>query len=99
MSDSARPEVEAFRELESLVRRLGDELAGYRRRALLAEARLDAVEASGDAAVPPRLRDRLVELEQENASLRTRLEVATARSQGLLDRVHFLRQQVQSDGR
>ncbi len=34
-----RPEVIAFRELDTLVRNLSDQLAGYRRRALSAEAR------------------------------------------------------------
>lgn len=34
-----RPEVAAFRELDSLVRNLTEQLAGYRRRALTAEAR------------------------------------------------------------
>ena len=34
-----RPEIAAFRELETLVRNLSDQLAGFRRRALAAEAR------------------------------------------------------------
>ncbi len=34
-----RPESAAFRELDALVRNLGDQLAGFRRRALAAEAR------------------------------------------------------------
>ncbi len=34
-----RPEAAAFRELETLVRNLSDQLAGFRRRALAAEAR------------------------------------------------------------
>jgi chromosome segregation ATPase len=34
-----RPEAVAFRELDTLVRNLSDQLAGYRRRALSAEAR------------------------------------------------------------
>lgn len=34
-----RPEVAAFRELDALVRKLTEQLAGYRRRALAAEAR------------------------------------------------------------
>ena len=40
MSDNVRPEITAFRELETLVGRLADELAGFRRRALVAEARV-----------------------------------------------------------
>ncbi|HEX7980679.1 MAG TPA: hypothetical protein VF461_18895, partial [Gemmatimonadaceae bacterium] len=45
MSDSERPEITAFRDLEQIVRHLGDELAGFRRRALLAESRLRELES------------------------------------------------------
>lgn len=45
MSDSARPDLAAFRELEQLIRALGDEMAAWRRRAHEAEARLKASEA------------------------------------------------------
>src|SRR5215207_1908658 len=98
MSDSERPEVLAFRELEQLVRHLGDELAGFRRRALLAEARLRELE-SEDAQPEVRqqreLGDRLTQLEHENAILRGRLESATARTRQMLERVRFIRQQAQ----
>jgi hypothetical protein len=105
MSDNDRPEVEAYRELEKLVRQLGDELAAYRRRALLAEQRLaDAGLGTGPSPSgktvesdirPSRLRERVAELERENAVLRGRLEAASSRTRSMLDRVHFLRQQVQ----
>ena len=39
-----RPDLAAFRDLEVLVRHLSDQLAGYRRRALLAEARVRDLE-------------------------------------------------------
>jgi chromosome segregation ATPase len=39
-----RPDVAAFRELDTLVRNLSDQLAGFRRRALAAEARTKEVE-------------------------------------------------------
>ncbi|MFN8716343.1 MAG: hypothetical protein ACK50C_05055 [Gemmatimonadaceae bacterium] len=39
-----RPETVAFRELDTLVRNLSDQLAGYRRRALTAEARARELE-------------------------------------------------------
>lgn len=45
MSDSARPDLAAFRELEQLIRALGDEMAAWRRRAHEAESRLKANEA------------------------------------------------------
>jgi hypothetical protein len=101
MSDSVRPEIAAFRELETLVRRLADELAGFRRRALVAEARVRELE--GQAAQPTRqhqrhLADRVQHLEQENAVLRERLDLATTRASQMLDRVRFMRQQAQGGG-
>jgi hypothetical protein len=99
MSDSVRPEIVAFRELETLVRHLGDELAGFRRRALVAEARLRELEGSEVQPVVKqqrRLSERCTELEHENAALKGRLEAATARTRQLLDRVHFIRQQTQA---
>jgi uncharacterized phage protein gp47/JayE len=39
-----RPDIAAFRELDALVRGLSDQLAGYRRRALSAEARTRELE-------------------------------------------------------
>ncbi len=98
MSDNARPETIAFRELEQLVRHLGDELAGFRRRALLAESRLRELE--GPDAPPVRkqqraLSDRATQLEHENAVLRGRLDSATVRMRQMLDRVRFIRQQSQ----
>src|SRR5829696_6210658 len=101
MSDSARPEIVAFRELETLVRHLGDELAGFRRRALLAEARVRELEAQGTTPVvleKRELSDRVTELEHENAALRGRVEAATARTTQMLDRVRFIRQQAQGGG-
>lgn len=89
MSDSA-PDVKAFRELDGLVRHLGDELAGFRRRALQAEGRVRQLEDAGGASAAL---DRLAELERENADLRGRLRAAAERTQALLDRVRFLRQQ------
>jgi hypothetical protein len=98
MSDNERPETLAFRDLEQLVRHLGDELAGFRRRALLAEARLRELE-SEDAQPNVRQRrelgERVTQLEHENAVLRGRLDSATARTRQMLERVRFIRQQAQ----
>ncbi len=91
MSDSVRPETAAFAELEQLVKHLGDELASFRRRALLAEARLKTLESMGvKGVVSP---ERVHFLERENAGLTTRLETARTRTQQMIDRVRFLRQQ------
>ena len=87
-SDSERPEVIAFKELDHLVRHLGDELASFRRRALHAEARLKDLEGalpSGGKASG--------ELARENAELRAKLDAATTKTRQLLDRVRFVRQQ------
>ena len=91
MSDSVRPERAAFAELEQLVKHLGDELAAFRRRALQAEARLKSLETTGaKGVVSP---ERVQFLERENAGLTKRLEAARDRTQAMIERVRFLRQQ------
>lgn len=99
MSEHARPEIQAFRNLEALVRSLGEELAGFRDRALSAEERLRELDNTADDPDPPRVRERIRALEQENASLRKRLALATARTRSVLERVQFLRQQAQAEKR
>lgn len=91
MSDSVRPETAAFAELEQLVKHLGDELAAFRRRALQAEGRLKGLETTGSKGIVTP--ERVQYLERENAGLNTRLEAARARTQQMIDRVRFLRQQ------
>ncbi|HEY7897394.1 MAG TPA: hypothetical protein VIC03_03190 [Gemmatimonadaceae bacterium] len=92
MSDHVLPENPQFAQLSRLVRRLGEELASYRKRALSAEARLRTVEedAARVAGTSPR---RVLELERENADLNRRLTVARTRSEKMLARVRFLKQQ------
>jgi hypothetical protein len=91
VSDSVRPELAAFAELDQLVKHLGDELASFRRRALQAEARLKSLESTGvKGVVSP---ERVQFLERENAGLSSRLEAARTRTQQMIDRVRFLRQQ------
>lgn len=87
-SDNERPEVKAFKELDHLVRHLGDELASFRRRALHAEARLKELEGAPTSGAKAS-----GELARENAELRARLDAATAKTRQLLDRVRFVRQQ------
>ncbi len=89
--DNERPDAAAFIELQQLVRHLGDELASFRRRALQAEARVKAIDASaGSGRIHP---ERVEKLEIENAELKKRLETARARTRQVLERVRFLRQQ------
>ncbi|HUQ81201.1 MAG TPA: hypothetical protein VM076_08690 [Gemmatimonadaceae bacterium] len=97
MSDSAPPDFVAFQELEQLVRSLGDELAGFRRRALSAEARLKSLEAAhgpGDLFS----HERLAAAEQENADLKRRLAAATEGTNQIVAQLRFLRQQHERAG-
>ena|SRR5687767_1035457 len=95
MSANARPEQRAFDELEKLVRHLGEELASFRRRALAAEAQLrDSQGSAGKGRTP--LPERMAELETENAELRARVERAEDRVRQMMDRLRFLRQQMQT---
>ncbi|MGI9140699.1 MAG: hypothetical protein ACR2GJ_06300 [Gemmatimonadaceae bacterium] len=91
MSDSGRPEKAAFKELESLVRHLGEELSGFRRRALQAEARLKEIDTAVSSSKPTP--ERLAALERENKDLTKRLKASTERVSGMLERVQFLREQ------
>ena len=93
-SDRERPEQKAFHELHQLVRHLADELAGFRRRALQAEARVKELEeaaSDGDGGTIPARN--AGELERENAELRARLDAAAERTRQMLERMRFLRQQ------
>jgi hypothetical protein len=97
-SDSVRPEIAAFRELEVVVRRAARDLAASRRGH--DPVPFDETVAEGDG---PDLRAfdlelRLANLERENAVLRERLTAAGARARQMLERVHFLRQQTQVGG-
>ncbi|MGI8499005.1 MAG: hypothetical protein ACR2OG_15645 [Gemmatimonadaceae bacterium] len=97
MSDPERPDIHAFHELEQLIRALGDEMAGWRRRAQHAEAKLkepatDAPRSGGGGGRGGRDAS-FTSLERENAALKTRLEAARKRTSALLDRMRFLRQQ------
>lgn len=92
MSDHVLPENPQFAQLARLVHRLGEELGSYRKRALTAEARLRSVEddAARVAGTSPK---RVLELERENAELNRRLTVARSRTEKMLARVRFLKQQ------
>ncbi len=98
MSDHAQTENQAFRELDVLVHHLADELAGFRRRALQAEAKLKEMEGHEGGAASLELVTRVSDLEKENEQLRTKLDAATTRARQMLDRVKFLRQQAQVSG-
>ena len=98
MSDNAPVDLRSMQELETLVRHLADELAGFRRRALLAEARLKEVEGQEGGALNLDLANRVSLLERENEKLQSKLDTAGTRAKQMLDRVRFLRQQAQGGG-
>ena len=91
MSDSERPDLVAFQELEHLIHALADEMAGWRRRAHEAEAKLKS------SPPAPTSRANAAALEKENRELRERLDAAKARTKQLLEKLRFLRQQQETE--
>jgi hypothetical protein len=89
--------VDAAEELSALVKALGDELTTFRQRALKAEARVKELESAGGAELVD-LSARIGQLETENQSLLAKIDVASTRTEGLLDRVRFTRQQQEQTG-
>ncbi len=97
MADQRGLVIDAAEEVAALVKALGEELAVFRQRALKAEARVKELEAAG-AGDMAELSARISTLEGENLALVARIESATERTEGLLDRVRFTRQQTESAG-
>lgn len=91
MSSEGRPEFEALEALERVLGHLSDELGVWRQRALRAESARSALGADHDAVAS---RERIVQLESENADLNGRLEAARSRVNDLLGRLRFLEEQV-----
>jgi hypothetical protein len=88
-SAGERPDLDALRELEEVLRHLAEELATWRRRALTAESRVsDHSRASGGEG-----QHRLRDLEEANRLLEQRLEAARLRVTELVSRLDFLEQQ------
>ena len=94
MSDPERPDVASFRELQGLIKNLVDELAGFRKRALAAEAKVKGYESAVGSGA--KTGARLAKLEEQNANLRSKVEHARSSAKGMLERVRFLRQQAQA---
>jgi chromosome segregation ATPase len=90
-----RPDVQAITDLEQVVHNLAEELAGWRRRTLKAEGEIQQARANGGVLAGPELtqaRQRIIELETENQSLRLRIDAAKDRLRTLTSRVSFLEQ-------
>jgi hypothetical protein len=90
-----RPDQKAMADLEQLLHHLAEELAGWRRRTLKAEAELQELRGSGGVLAGPELkqsRQRVIDLEMENQALRQRIDGAKDRLKALAGRLTFLEQ-------
>jgi FtsZ-binding cell division protein ZapB len=90
-----RPDQKALSDLEQVAHHLAEELAGWRRRTLKAEGELQQVRANGGVLAGPELnqaRQRVIELETENQTLRQRIDAAKDRLRALAGRLLFLEQ-------
>lgn len=95
VAETERPVLRALDELERLLGHLTEELAGWRRRTLAAEAEVAELKGQAGPIASPELqkaRDRVVELEQENQALRQRVDAARERVRALAERLSFLEQ-------
>lgn len=84
--------------LEGSVRRLLDQVAGYRARARVAEGKASELErtlrdVSSGALDPVEMKDGLRRLEEENRELRRRMAQAQDRIQSLIARFDFLEEE------
>jgi hypothetical protein len=89
--------IDAAGEVAALVKALGEELAMFRQRALKAEARVKELDAAGGADNVELVR-RIGSLEAENVALKERVAAATERTEELIERVKFTRQQQEAAG-
>jgi hypothetical protein len=90
-----RPDERAMTDLEQVLHNIAEELAGWRRRTLKAEAKLQEARANGGVLAGPELtqtRQRVIELEMENLALRQRIDAAKERLGALAGRLSFLEQ-------
>ena len=99
--DGERADAQVLDQLETILRHVADELAGWRARAVKAETELkeSSGRGGGSTAKPDaEARNRVADLEQENKTLRQRVEAARARVHDLLSRLTFLEEQAREAG-
>jgi chromosome segregation ATPase len=85
-----RPDVVAFRELDTLVRNLSDQLAGFRRRALAAESRTREVEQ-----ILAGLQGKLDEVREQAADAQAARDAAVSRARSVEAQLEVARDEVQ----
>jgi predicted nuclease with TOPRIM domain len=91
VSNDGRPDLAALEELKKVLDEVTGELSTWRRRALKAEGEREQMGAEYDAVAN---RERILELETQNAELTTRLDAARTRVSDLIGRLRFLEEQV-----
>ena len=98
--DGERADAQVLDQLETILRHVADELVGWRARAVKAEAELKESSGRGGAVAKPdaETRNRVADLEQENKTLRQRVEAARGRVHDLLSRLTFLEEQAREAG-
>ncbi len=102
--DGERADTPVVDQLEAILRGVAEELAGWRARALKAETDIKELQGraggagGGAARLDPEVRNRLAQLEQENETLRQRVEGAKLRVHDLLGRLTFLEEQAREAG-
>ena len=109
--DGERADAQVLDQLETILRHVAEELAGWRARAVKAEGELKETAGragggggsggggGGSAAKPDaEARTRIADLEQENKALRQRVEAARLRVHDLLSRLTFLEEQAREAG-
>ena len=99
--DGERADTPVVDQLEAILRAVAEELTGWRTRALKAETdikELRGAAGGGLARLDPEVRNRLADLEQENKTLRQRVEAAKLRVHDLLGRLTFLEEQAREAG-
>ena len=103
--DGERADAQVLDQLETILRHVADELAGWRARAVKAESELKetagragAGGAASAAKPDAEARTRIADLEQENKALRQRVEAARLRVHDLLSRLTFLEEQAREAG-
>jgi hypothetical protein len=95
-SNADKPEYQALAELERTIGHVTEELAAWRRRALKAEAHRGDVPGGPDVVTA---RQRILDLEAQNADVTGRLDPARERVEHLLARLRFLEEQVGQEER